>query len=69
MRKIPIRGGESVVRTLVKNGFVVRRHNGSHVILEKDGRVVVVPVHGSKDISIGTMNNIIRKSGVSSDEF
>ncbi len=38
-------------RLVLRNGWIVRRQKGSHVIYEKDGRIYPVPDHGSKEIS------------------
>jgi len=38
-------------RLVLRNGWIVRRQKGSHVIYEMDGRTYPVPDHGSKEIS------------------
>lgn len=38
-------------RLVLRNGWLVRRQRGSHVIYEKEGRTYPVPDHGSKEIS------------------
>lgn len=38
-------------RLVLRNGWIVKRRNGSHVIYEKEGRTYPVPDHGSKEIS------------------
>lgn len=45
---------------LKQNGWVLDRINGSHHIFIKDSKTIPVPVHGSKDIPIGTVKNIFR---------
>jgi predicted RNA binding protein YcfA (HicA-like mRNA interferase family) len=35
----------------------------------EDGRQVIVPVHGSKSIPIGTLKSIVDGSGIDLDEF
>jgi mRNA interferase HicA len=37
-------------RLVLRNGWIVRRQKGSHVLYEKDGRVYPVPNHGSKEV-------------------
>ncbi len=34
-----------------------------------DGRQVIVPMHGSKSIPIGTLKSIMRGSGLITDDF
>ena len=40
------------------------RKEGSHLKLSKDEKKVIVPVHGTKDIPIGTLKSIEKQSGV-----
>lgn len=46
---------------------MVKRQNGSHIILAKEGRRVVVPNHNP--IKIGTIRSIITQAGLTVDEF
>jgi len=56
--------GKAMVEALKKEGFVVDRVSGSHVILEGPlGQSVSVPVHSNRDLAIGTLNNILRQAG------
>ena len=53
-----------VMERLKAGGWVLRRISGSHHIFEKDGRKVPVPVHGSRDLTPGTLAAIQRQTGV-----
>ncbi|MBI2452132.1 type II toxin-antitoxin system HicA family toxin [Candidatus Pacearchaeota archaeon] len=54
---------KEVLRILQKQGFEIRRQSGTHVILRKGDRTVVVPVH--RDIMpIGTLKSIEKQSEV-----
>ena len=44
--------------------FHVKNNPGSHVILKKGSRTVVVPNHGSKDIAKGTLKSIMKQAGL-----
>jgi predicted RNA binding protein YcfA (HicA-like mRNA interferase family) len=55
---------KDVVKILEKNGFVVTRQKGTHVIMKNNGNVVVVPVH-HKTMPIGTLKSIEKQSGIS----
>lgn len=55
------------VNALQRLGFMVKRQNGSHIILAKEGRRVVVPNHNP--IKIGTIRSIITQAGLTVDEF
>lgn len=57
--------GREVIRRLQEAGFEVARIRGSHHIMKKEGvRPFPVPVHGNRDLPIGTLRSIERLSGV-----
>lgn len=69
LRPLPAR---KVIQKLARAGFSETHQRGSHLYLEsKDGdKTVTVPVHGSKDIPLGTLYNIVaRQAGLSVEEF
>jgi predicted RNA binding protein YcfA (HicA-like mRNA interferase family) len=51
---------------LAKHGFAEVRQKGSHVVLQRisDGRTTTVIVPDHKEIRIGTLQSIIRQSGL-----
>ncbi|MGI8967378.1 MAG: type II toxin-antitoxin system HicA family toxin [Limisphaerales bacterium] len=59
--------GNEAVRALRRLGFVQIRQTGSHLILRKDSRTVVVPQH--KPIKPGTLKGVIEQAGISVEEF
>ncbi len=36
---------------------------GSHIKLKKEGKIVIVPVHGNKDLPKGTIKAIEKQAG------
>ena len=56
--------GKEVIKKLEAKGWMLYRVNGSHHIMHKDGVSVSIPVHGSKDIKIGTLSSIEKQTGV-----
>lgn len=56
--------GKQVIRSLEGSGFKLIRTSGSHHILSNGTRKVTVPVHGAKDIKIGTLKSIEKQAGV-----
>ena len=58
------------MQALKDAGFVVDRQDGSHAILYHPGTdaTTCVPMHGGRDIPIGTLAKIIRDSGLSRGE-
>lgn len=69
--RLPSLKGKEVVKILVRFGFVEKRTTGSHVILKNatTGKIIVVPVHGNKDVKRGTLFAIIKEAGLTLEEF
>lgn len=53
-----------VIDLLKKNGYVLKSQKDSHMKFEKDGRIVIVPNHGSKGIEKGTYYNILTQANI-----
>jgi predicted RNA binding protein YcfA (HicA-like mRNA interferase family) len=58
--------GREVCDILRSNGFVEVRRRGSHIVMQKkvDSSTITVPVPDHKEIRIGTLQSIIRQSGL-----
>ena len=70
MGKLNSLPARKVIQKLKKAGFLETHQRGSHLYLENGDKIVTVPIHGSKDIPIGTLYNIvIRQAGLSAEEF
>ena len=54
---------KDLIKLLKKNGWNVVRINGSHHVLQKDGKTIVVPLHGT-DVPIGLLNYILKEAGL-----
>ena len=71
MQKLPRLSGKEVIKVLAKDGFLIARQKGSHIILKRaatDGtKAVVVPNH--KEIDKGTLLEIIRQAGMKKEKF
>lgn len=59
--------GAEAVRALKRLGFEFQRQTGSHVIMRRESRTVVVPQH--KPIKPGTLKGLIEQAGLTPDEF
>ena len=59
--------GSDAVRALHRLGFEQRRQTGSHVIMRRAERTVVVPMH--KPIKPGTLRGLIEQAGVTVEAF
>lgn len=67
--RIPPLTAEKLLRILFKLGFKPKRRKGSHLILAKSNRLIVVPVHKGREIPRGTLGNILKQAGISKQEF
>ncbi len=54
---------KDLLKLLKKNGWTIARINGSHHVLQKDGKITVVPIHG-KDVPTGLLNKILKETGL-----
>lgn len=59
---MPITGKE-MVRLLERNGWTCVRTNGSHYLMEKDGKLIPVPYHNT-DLKKGTEMSIRKRAGI-----
>ena len=70
MSILPGLSGREVVRALRKIGYERDRQKGSHIVLRQTAyphRRIVVPDH--REVAKGTLRAIIRKVGLSVEEF
>jgi predicted RNA binding protein YcfA (HicA-like mRNA interferase family) len=58
-----------MVKLLEQLGFQVVRVGGSHHFVERGDQRTTVPVHGNRDLKIGTLRKILRDLGLSPTEF
>ena len=71
MGKLQILSGQEVCQILSQHGFAEVRRLGSHIIMQKiitDG-TITVPVPDQAEIKIGTLQSIIRQSGITRRQF
>lgn len=71
MTRLPRISGRKVVRALQRAGYRLSHVRGSHHYLRAPGAdaLVVVPVHGNRDLPTGTLRAIIRQAGLSVEDF
>ena len=67
MPKLPRISGAEVVRALRRLGFEQVRQSGSHVILRRESKGCVVPLHA--EIKVGTLAGVLRQAEVTTEEF
>jgi len=59
--------GGDVVKALRRLGFEFSRQTGSHSILRKGSRTVVVPQH--KPVKPGTLKGVIEQAGITTQDL
>jgi predicted RNA binding protein YcfA (HicA-like mRNA interferase family) len=66
LARLRILSGREVCEILADNGFVEVRRRGSHIVMQRrtESSTVTVPVPDHAEIRIGTLQAIIRQSGL-----
>ena len=67
MPKLPHVSGAEIQRALERLGFHKVRQSGSHVVMKRESKGCVVPMHG--EVKTGTLAGVLRQSEVSVEEF
>ncbi|PYV31916.1 MAG: hypothetical protein DMG22_15135 [Acidobacteria bacterium] len=71
MGKLRVLSGKEACAVVPRHSFVEGRRRGSHIVMQKkmpEG-TVTVPIPDHKELRIGTLQSIIRMSGVPRSEF
>ena len=69
MTKLPRLSGQECIKVLQKAGFVIKRQEGSHIVLRRTEPFMQVVVPDHKELDRGTLRAIIRYAGISVEEF
>jgi predicted RNA binding protein YcfA (HicA-like mRNA interferase family) len=69
LAKLPVISGRDCIKALEKAGYYFKRQKGSHILLRRDEPFGQVTVPDHKVLDRGTLKSIIRKSGLSLNEF
>lgn len=56
--------GKQIFKLAKKKGWKHVRTNGSHHIMEKDGRIETIPIHANKDLSKGLERSLLKSLGL-----
>ena len=54
---------KTVIKKLEAKGWQVLRQKGSHAQMGKGSRRTTIPVHGKRDLKIGTLRSIEKQTG------
>lgn len=71
MGKLKVLSGRDVCSILAKHGFTKVRQRGSYVVMQKKLTIgtITVPIPNHNEIRIGTLQSIIRQSGLPRSDF
>ena len=71
MAKLRALSGKEVCAILARHGFLEVRQRASHIVMQKQlpDTTITVPVPNHAELRIGTLQSIIRQSGISRSEF
>jgi len=71
LAKLRVLSGKEVCAILRKAGFEEVRRRGSHIVMQKKifQGSITVPIPNHNEIRVGTLQSIIRQSGVPRGEF
>lgn len=69
--KLRTLSGRETCAILAKNGFTEVRRRGSHIVmqLKQPDTTITVPVPDHRELRVGTLQSIIRQSGLPKSEF
>lgn len=56
--------GKDMLKLLKKNGWCELRKEGSHHVLAKGDKILIVPVHGNRDLGKGLEQQILKDAGL-----
>ncbi|MCX6141588.1 MAG: type II toxin-antitoxin system HicA family toxin [Ignavibacteriales bacterium] len=69
MSLLPRISGRECVKALEKAGFIIKRQEGSHIILRRGEPFAQLVVPDHKELDRGTLRAIIRQAGITVDDF
>ena len=67
MPKLPHVSGAEIQRALERLGFHKVRQSGSHVIMKRESKGCIVPMHS--EVKIGTLAGLLRQAEVAPEDF
>lgn len=63
--------GKVLCKVVERNGWELKRVTGSHHIYSKKGvkAILSIPVHGNRDVPIGTLKGILKDADLSEEDL
>ncbi|WDN90327.1 hypothetical protein BuS5_03298 [Desulfosarcina sp. BuS5] len=67
MPELPHISGNNAIKVFKSLGFEIVRQKGSHVILRKEDKGCVIPLH--KELATGTLRSAIKQAQITAEIF
>ncbi len=67
--KLPVLSGRELRHAFERDGWVLARQRGSHMILVREGSIASLSVPDHREVARGTLRSLIRAAGLTIDEF
>lgn len=67
MPRLPRVSGAEAQRALERLGFLKVRQSGSHVVMRRESKGCVLPMHD--ELKTGTLAGVLRQADLSAEEF
>ena len=67
MPELPHVSGNKAIKVFESLGFKIVRQKGSHVVLRKEDKGCVIPLH--KELAIGTLRSAIKQAKITAEIF
>jgi predicted RNA binding protein YcfA (HicA-like mRNA interferase family) len=67
MPELPRISGREAIRAFERLGFRQVRQKGSHVVLRRENKGCVIPLHDS--LALGTLRSAIKQAGITVEDF
>jgi predicted RNA binding protein YcfA (HicA-like mRNA interferase family) len=69
MPRLPRVSGRQAIAAFERAGFQRRRQRGSHIALTKPGHPETLSVPDHRELGVGLLRDLVRKSGLTIEEF
>ncbi|MBP7830401.1 MAG: type II toxin-antitoxin system HicA family toxin [Kiritimatiellae bacterium] len=69
MPVLPHISGEETAKAFQRDGWILVRQRGSHMIMVKDGHIASLSIPHHKEVARGTLRALIRNAGLTVHDF
>ena len=61
--------GKALCKIVEQYGWNLKRITGSHHIYANKGVILSIPVHGNRDLPIGTLKGLLKDAGLTEEDI